>query len=120
MSQPQPIRRRRNARQPSILCSAVTTASHVVGPPTVADVSCDPEFVDAKGARSRFGLTKSYLYILKDEGLITSVSWRRRGATRGRRLFSCDSIREFLWAHVDPPKKRDCAAKGVASKRRKK
>ena len=35
-------------------------------------------------------------YALAAEGKIHSVSLRNRGRTRGKRLFSCDSIRAYL------------------------
>jgi len=62
---------------------------------TVFD-SALPEFVDAKGARRSFGLSRSHLYELDSNGKIRSVCIRRSGAMRGRRLFDCDSIRNFL------------------------
>lgn len=98
------------------------TGSHLWGPPTLADTSTSPEFADAKEVRRRFGLTRSYLYTLKDEGLIASSCWRRRGAKRGRRLFCCDSIREFLRRNIEAPKtdrrpSRTAARKGARRSR---
>lgn len=92
--------------------------NHVQGPPTPADVSTNPEFVDAKGAKNRYSLTRSYLYVLAAEGSITSISIRRRGAKRGKRLFDCDSIRAFLKANIEPPKsaKRPNRKRGRNSK----
>jgi Helix-turn-helix domain len=55
-----------------------------------------PEFTDAKGVKLLFGLSRSTVYQLAAEGAIKSVSLRRRGNVRGRRLFNCDSIREFI------------------------
>ena len=49
-------------------------------------------------ARKLFGLSRSYLYLLASEGKIRSVSIRKPGATKGRRLFCCASIREFIQA----------------------
>jgi hypothetical protein len=43
-----------------------------------------------------FGLSRAHLYSLVAEGKIRSVCLRREGATRGRRLFDCASIRAFL------------------------
>ncbi len=67
---------------------------------TTAPVSASPEndaeFCDCKGAFSRFGLRRSLLYELHSLGLIKGVSLRRRGAVRGKRLWSVDSIRAFL------------------------
>ena len=56
----------------------------------------DPEFVDCDGLRQRFGIKRSLAYELLHEGAIRGVSLRRRGAERGKRLFSVDSVRAFL------------------------
>ena len=57
-----------------------------------------PEFADHRTARALFGLSRSYLYKLADERRIRSVSIRKPGALKGRRLFDCASIRAFLEA----------------------
>ncbi len=72
------------------------------GAPTAATVVAAPEFVDAKGARQLFGLSRSHLYNLTARGLIRSCCLRRPGAIRGRRLFACDSIRAYLEACMEP------------------
>lgn len=64
--------------------------------PSSATVTALPEFADHKNARALFGLSRSYLYNLANEGKIRSVSIRKPGAIRGRRLFDCASIRAFL------------------------
>jgi hypothetical protein len=56
----------------------------------------DPEFLDARGVQARFSIRRSLLYELHHGGHIKSVSLRRRGQSRGKRLFSVDSIRRFL------------------------
>jgi len=61
-----------------------------------------PEFVGAKSARILFGLSRTHLYQLADSGHIRSVVLRKKGAARGRRLFVCDSIREYLSANIQP------------------
>ena len=61
----------------------------------------DPEFLDAVGVRERFGIKRSLLYELISLGLIKSVSLRRRGQSRGKRLFSVDSIRAFLRSQME-------------------
>ena len=63
-------------------------------------ISSLPEFVDHKGLRALFGLSRAHAYILVDEGKIRSVCIRRPGALRGRRLFDCASIRAFLNSNV--------------------
>jgi hypothetical protein len=55
-----------------------------------------PEFVDHKGLRALFGLSRAHAYLLSGEGKIRSVCIRRPGALRGKRLFDCNSIRVFL------------------------
>jgi hypothetical protein len=41
------------------------------------------------------------LYELKARGLIKGVSLRKRGATKGNRLWSCDSIRSYLASQME-------------------
>jgi hypothetical protein len=55
-----------------------------------------PEFVDCKGLERLFGIRRSLAYELVNRNSIRSVSIRRRGAVRGKRLFDVDSVREFL------------------------
>jgi hypothetical protein len=64
--------------------------------PQSAAVNALPEFADHRTARALFGLSRSYLYNLANERKIRSVSIRRPGALKGRRLFDCASIRAFL------------------------
>ena len=64
------------------------TPAHVAGQ--------DPEFLDAVGVNARFSIRRSLLYELHNGGHIKSVSLRRRGRSRGKRLFSVESIRQFL------------------------
>jgi hypothetical protein len=55
-----------------------------------------PEFCDSKQARQLFGFTRSHLYALASQGLIRSVSIRRPGAARGKKLWDCANLRAFL------------------------
>ena len=72
-------------------------ARATIGPPKPAEaVIATPEFCDSKQVKALFGLSRTHAYLLAQEGQIRSVSLRRRGATRGRRLFDCASIRAFL------------------------
>jgi hypothetical protein len=71
-----------------------TTAAVCVTPAEVAGQ--DPEWLDALGVHARYSIQRSLLYELDKDGLIESVSLRRRGRSRGKRLFSVDSIRSFL------------------------
>jgi hypothetical protein len=56
----------------------------------------EPEFVDCKGLEAGWSIRRSLAYQLLADGKIQGVSLRRRGALRGKRLFSVDSIRKFL------------------------
>ncbi len=55
-----------------------------------------PEWADAKTIQRIFGIGKSTLYRLVDEGKIRSSSLRERGRLRGKRLFSTDSVAMFI------------------------
>jgi len=54
------------------------------------------EFVDAHSLRFMFGIGRSLVYQLLSEGAIRSISLRRKGNTRGKRLFDVATNREFL------------------------
>jgi hypothetical protein len=69
--------------------------------PQPAAVNALPEFADHRTARALFGLSRSHLYILANERKIRSVSIRKPGALKGRRLFDCASIRDFIAAQVE-------------------
>ena len=64
----------------------------------------DPEFVDCKGLEAGWGIKRSLAYQLLNDGKIKSVSLRRRGQSRGKRLFSVDSIRQFLHEQMEVAK----------------
>jgi hypothetical protein len=72
--------------------------------PVTASPANDAEFCDSPGAFMRFGLRRSLLYDLSAQGLIKGVSLRRRGATRGKRLWSIDSIRSYLASQMEGAK----------------
>jgi hypothetical protein len=61
----------------------------------------DPEFVDCRGLEAGWGIKRSLAYQLLSDGKIRGVSLRRRGQSRGKRLFSVDSIRAFLRAQME-------------------
>ena len=79
------------------------TASLPMLPPAES-VPAGPEFCDAKLARRIFGFSRAHLYNLTAEGKIRSACIRRPGAFRGRRLWCCQSIREFLRANMEEAK----------------
>jgi hypothetical protein len=64
----------------------------------------EPEFVDFVGLRQLFGIKRSLAYQLMADGKIKSVSLRRRGALRGKRLFCVRSCREFLRGEMEHAK----------------
>jgi len=72
------------------------TPAHIAGQ--------DPELLDARGVEARFSIRRSLLYELHNGGHIKSVSLRRRGQSRGKRLFCVDSIRQFLHEQMEVAK----------------
>jgi hypothetical protein len=79
-----------------------TTAPVSATPAEVA--GANPEWLDAVGVHGVFSIRRSLLYELHHGGHIKSVSLRRRGQSRGKRLFSVDSIREFLASRMEAGK----------------
>ena len=89
----------RNIRQHNTGAPRKSEPQHTTQTPTLAalpTVHTGAEFCGHKEARALFGISRSHLYRLHDEGLIRSVSLRSRGRLRGRRLFEVASIRELL------------------------
>ena len=64
----------------------------------------EPEFVDCKGLEVGWGIKRSLAYQLLNDGVIKGVNLRRRGAIRGKRLFSVDSVRAFLREQMESRK----------------
>ena len=60
-----------------------------------------PEFVDSKGLEQKFSIRRSLAYQLIARGAIRSVSLKKRGAVRGKRLFDVDSVRAYINACAD-------------------
>jgi hypothetical protein len=59
------------------------------------------EFIDAKGMRVIFGLSRSHSYALTTEGKIKSASIRKPGSVRGKRLWLVESVRGYLLSCLD-------------------
>jgi hypothetical protein len=78
--------------------------SYTSNPIGATEVSASPEFADHKGVKLLYGLSRTHAYNLSDEGKIRSCVLRRPGAVRGRRLFDCQSIRDFLRANMEEAK----------------
>ena len=55
-----------------------------------------PEWIRPRDARPIFGLGRAKLYDLAARGHIDTVSFRERGTKQGTRLFSADSIANYL------------------------
>jgi hypothetical protein len=66
----------------------------------------EPEFLDAAGLQARFGIKRSLAYSLLADGAIKGVSLRRRNQTRGKRLFCCDSVRQYLSQQIQTAERR--------------
>jgi hypothetical protein len=72
--------------------------------PVTASPVFDAEFCDSTGAFHRFALKRTYLYELERLGLIRGVSLRKKGATRGKKLWDIASIRAYLASQVEGAK----------------
>jgi hypothetical protein len=55
-----------------------------------------PEYGDSRDVQRVFGLRETHTYYLLRTGKIAGISVPGTGKTRGKRLFSFDSIRKFL------------------------
>ena len=55
-----------------------------------------PEFIRISAAIKIFGIGRTKLYELISKGKIKSVNMKSRGAIRGTRLISYDSLLDFL------------------------
>ena len=71
-------------------------AGRTTAEPTLATVEVEPEFVDSHGLQAILGIRRTLAYDLLSTGHIRSVSLRRPGHTRGKRLFLVKSVRDFL------------------------
>jgi len=89
-----------------------TTSSAV----TVAGCGNSPEYVDSKGLRAMYGLSRSMGYALINDGSVKSVCLRKRGALRGKRLWVADSVREYLNRCIDVPVVKSNQSKANSSK----
>jgi hypothetical protein len=56
----------------------------------------EPEFVDSYGLKAGYGFSRSLAYVLTQAGPIQSVSIRRPGADRGKRLWRVSSVKRYL------------------------
>jgi hypothetical protein len=63
---------------------------------TTTPIGSDPEFTTVPGAQWRYSLGRSALYQAISEGKVESISLRRPGALRGKRLLKTASIKAWL------------------------
>jgi hypothetical protein len=69
--------------------------------PVTASPVSDAEFSDSPGVHRLFSLKRGHLYSLEQEGKIKGVSLRRRGASRGKKLWDVQSIRKYLASQME-------------------
>jgi hypothetical protein len=69
--------------------------------PVQVSPATDAEFCDSPSAFLRFDLRRLLLYELHTRGPVAGVSLRRRGTSRGKRLWSIDSIRCYLASQME-------------------
>jgi hypothetical protein len=65
-----------------------------------------PEWLRPRDAWLVFGISRSDLYKLMDEGLVKSACLRKRGAERGKRLVSFDSLANYISDAAEKEEKR--------------
>jgi hypothetical protein len=81
--------------------TADVSGGFIITPADAAVKTITPEFLDHRGIRQMFGISRPLLYRLKAQGLIKSVSLRSRGCAFGKRLWCVDSIRELLRSRIE-------------------
>jgi hypothetical protein len=60
-----------------------------------------PEWARPSDITRLFGIKRSRLYQLIQQGQVKSVSLRQRNRTKGIRIINCDSVRLFLESLAD-------------------
>jgi len=79
--------------------SGTLTTSVPVAAPVASATGVEPEFIAMPGpgqACPYSGLKRGALYALAREGVIRTVSLRRRNTTRGRRLIVLSTLKAYL------------------------
>lgn len=79
-----------------LTCMAEFTQTSLSNAGTDFGNSAQPEFVDFHGLRRIFGIPRSTAYELIESGEIRSVSLRKKGHVKGRRLIDCESVRKMF------------------------
>jgi hypothetical protein len=85
--------------------STKNIGSRTIAEPTLATVDVEPEFVDSQSLHAIFGIRRTLAYDLLSTGHIRSVSLRRPGNSRGKRLFLVKSVRDFLNSQLQEAEK---------------
>lgn len=65
------------------------------------DTPLKPEWVRPAQATQIFGIGRTKIYELIADGKIKSASIKPRGATKGTRLISYDSLATFINSHIE-------------------
>jgi hypothetical protein len=72
-------------------------------PGTGVKVSPMTEWTDHGGINELFGLKRSTAYHLEKDGLIQSISLRKPGEKRAKRLFNVASVRQYFASRIGKP-----------------
>ena len=81
--------------------TSLTVDAAVAAAIAAGTIPSAPEYVDYKGLKSVFGISRAYGYRLADDGLVKTVCLRKPGTLRGKRLWECESVRDYLRANID-------------------
>ena len=73
-----------------------TTRQEIVTASQRLHIQDRPEWIDCRRVKSLFTISRSTVYRLAEEGKIKTVSLKERGNIRGKRLFSYDSLSQWL------------------------
>jgi hypothetical protein len=90
---------------------------------TTAPIESDPELITIPGAEWRWSLGRSVIYAAIADGEIDSISLRRNGKARGRRLLNVASIKRWLSempTDIDKNLKKHCRYAGKVSQKKRK
>jgi hypothetical protein len=83
----------------------VKTTHEENGPATptqITGIAClEPEFLTIPAACRFSGIGRTEIYLLIRDRHIKSISLRKKGAARGRRLISVQSLRSYLHRFID-------------------
>jgi hypothetical protein len=75
----------------------------LVAPPRSEEAQTPQEWGDVKDVRHTFGFRETFTYGLYRRGKIKAASIPGEGRTRGKRIFSFASIREFIAKNEEKP-----------------